>query len=90
MTATDWLRMFKPANPSASWYAVARMEIRKEKQKVGTKIPASPVVCPVQMGPDDDGSYVEAWGLEGSGAAMNEATHHAMELLAGALGRARI
>ena len=60
LTSVDYLRMFKPSNPSASWYAVARMEIKKEKQKVGTAVPASPVVCPVQMGVDDDGSWVEA------------------------------
>jgi hypothetical protein len=82
LTGTDYLRMFKPANSSASWYTVAKMDINVQSQKVGKCLPAAPVVCPVQCGPEDTGGYVDAWGLEGSGAAMGDSTEEAIELLA--------
>jgi hypothetical protein len=86
LTPVDYMRMFKPANSSASWYTVAKMDVKSSSQTVGKTLPAAPVVCPVQCGPEDEGGYVEAWGLEGAGAAMGAGVEAALEMLVQAFG----
>ena len=74
--------MFKPSNHEAAWYTGVRLVLKKKStlaNRVG--VPMAPFVCPVQAGPEDDGTRIEAWPLTGYGAGINDATRQALELL---------